>query len=298
MGLVELTDTSQELSPSHYQQLESGSILFFPRTPIDLSEEQRRVLLSQRQSEASYHKNIAYRPSEDAITGLAKGSERDQLRNILKEYCQKAAEVIARLLPRYAGSSRLDFTSFRPFQEEGRTLSLRARNDLLHIDAFPTRPTNGDRILRFFTNVHPEQRRVWITSEPFPGLVQRFGEEAWLLESARKRSSPLWRALARIARSTRLRPSIRSPYDAIMLRFHHFMKENHRFQETCPKARVEFPPMSSWLVFTDMVSHAVLAGQYALEQTFIVSRKALLCPDQAPVNILERLAGIPLTWPS
>jgi hypothetical protein len=56
--------------------------------------------------------------------------------------------------------------------------------------------------------------------------------------------------------------------------------------------------MSSWLVFTDMVSHAVLAGQYALEQTFIVSRKALLCPDQAPVNILERLAGIPLTWPS
>ena len=298
MELIELTDISQELSPRHYQQLESGGILFFPRTPIGLSEDQCRVLLSQRQSEASYHKNIAYRPSEDNVTGLAKGSERDQLRNILKDYCHKAAEVIARLLPRYASSSQLDFTSFRPFQEEGRTLSLRARNDLLHIDAFPTRPTNGDRILRFFTNIHPEQRRVWITSEPFPELVERFAGEAWLLKMAHKRSSPLWRTLAAVARSTRLYPSIRSPYDAIMLRFHHFMKENHRFQETCPKVKVEFPPMSSWLVFTDMVSHAVLAGQFALEQTFIVPRKALLHPDQAPVNILERLAGIPLTWRS
>jgi len=296
MGVVELTDTSQELSAWHYQQLESGGILFFPRTPIGLSGEQRQVLLSQRQSEASYHKNIAYRPSEDAITGIARGSDRDQLRRILKEYCQKAAGVLTHLLPRYASSSRLDLTSFRPFQEEGRTLPLRARNDLLHIDAFPTRPTNGDRILRFFTNIHPEQRRVWLTSEPFPALVRRFAEEGRLLAVARKRSSPLYQTLARIARFARLSPRLRSPYDAIMLRFHHFLKENHQFQESCPKVRVEFPPLSSWLVFTDMVSHAVLAGQYALEQTFIVSRKALLHPDQAPVNILERLARVPLTW--
>ncbi len=296
MQLIELTDTAKELSSWHYQQLESGGILFFPRTPIGLSEEQHRVLLSQRQTEASYHKNIAYRPSEDAITGMARGSDRDQLRPILKEYCHQAAGVIARLLPRYATSSRLDFTSFRPFQEEGRTLPLRSRNDLLHIDAFPTRPTNGDRILRFFTNIHPEQRRVWLTSEPFPALVRRFAGEAWLLAVARKRSSPVRQTLARIARTARFLPPVRSPYDAIMLRFHHFLKENHQFQESCPKVRLEFPPLSSWLVFTDMVSHAVLAGQYALEQTFIVSRQALLHPDQAPVNILERLARTPLTW--
>ncbi len=291
-----MTDTSQELSAWHYQQLEAGGILFFPRTPIGLSEEQHRALLSQRQTEASYHKNIAYRPAEDVITGMARGSDREQLRRILKEYCRQTAGVIARLLPRYARSSRLDFTSFRPFQEEGRTLPLRSRNDLLHIDAFPTRPTNGDRILRFFTNIHPEQRRVWLTSEAFPALVQRFAGEAWLRAVARKRFSPLWQTLARIARAARFLPSVRSPYDAIMLRFHHFLKENRHFQESCPKVRLEFPPLSSWLVFTDMVSHAVLAGQYALEQTFIVSLQALLHPDQAPVNILERLARNPLTW--
>lgn len=50
-------------------------------------------------------------------------------------------------------------------------------------------------------------------------------------------------------------------------------------------------------MFTDMVSHAVLAGQYALEQTFIVQRQALLRPEQAPASILEGLAGASLTWP-
>lgn len=298
MELIELTDTRQELSLWHYQQLETGSILFFPRMPIGLSEDRYRLLLSQRQTEASYHKNIAYRPSEDAITGLARGSDRDQLHRILKDYCYQTAELIARLLPRYAGSWRLDFTSFRPFQEEGRTLPLRSRNDLLHIDAFPTRPTNGDRILRFFTNIHPEQRRIWLTTEPFPALVQHFAGEAGLLEVARTSSSPLRQTLARVARWARRRPAVRSPYDAIMLRFHHFLKENRQFQETFPTVRMEFPPKSSWLVFTDMVGHAVLAGQYALEQTFIVSRQALLQPDQAPVSILERLAGVPLTWPA
>ena len=49
-------------------------------------------------------------------------------------------------------------------------------------------------------------------------------------------------------------------------------------------------------MFTDMVSHAVLASQYALEQTFIVPWQALLHPEQALVNILERPVGVPLTW--
>jgi hypothetical protein len=44
-----------------------------------------------------------------------------------------------------------------------------------------------------------------------------------------------------------------------------------------------------------MVSHAVLSGQYALEQTFIVARASLALPDRAPIAILERLAGTRLS---
>jgi hypothetical protein len=41
----------------------------------------------------------------------------------------------------------------------------------------------------------------------------------------------------------------------------------------------------------------VLSGQFALEQTFIVSRQAMLAPEHAPLGVLERLTGMPLIWP-
>jgi hypothetical protein len=45
-----------------------------------------------------------------------------------------------------------------------------------------------------------------------------------------------------------------------------------------------------------MVSHAVLSGQFALEQTFTVSKHALVLPEKAPVRVLERIAGCPLAF--
>ena len=64
----------------------------------------------------------------------------------------------------------------------------------------------------------------------------------------------------------------------------------------CSRTQWEFSPQSTWLAFTDMVSHAVLSGQFALEQTFIISKSVLVLPDKAPVRVLERIAGCPLTF--
>jgi len=58
---------------------------------------------------------------------------------------------------------------------------------------------------------------------------------------------------------------------------------------------VEFPAGATWMVFTDMVSHAVLKGRYALEQTFVVARDSLVLPDKAPIAILERIAHAPMS---
>jgi len=89
-----------------------------------------------------------------------------------------------------------------------------------------------------------------------------------------------------------LAPSLkRSPYDEFMMRFHNYLKENAAFQRDCPKQHWEFPPGSSWMVYTDMVSHAVLSGQFALEQTLIVSREAMVVPEKSPYGVLARLAG-------
>jgi hypothetical protein len=266
--------------------------LFFPGVPIEFAEEDRQFLLSQRQTDAPYHKNIAYRPAVDALTGTAPGSDAERLRRIMRSFTEQSARLLARCLARYAASWRLDYGSFRPCEEEGRSLRLHARNDLLHFDAFPTRPTNGDRILRFFVNLNPEKPRVWVTTDPFPELAERFVEAAGLARLAQRGRSPV----ARLGRKIHLPGFGRSPYDAIMHRFHNFLKENAEFQRTCPKQQWSFAPQSSWLVFTDMVSHAVLSGQMALEQTFIVARRSLLKPDLAPAAVLERVTGVPVTW--
>src|SRR5581483_2699549 len=87
----------------------------------------------------------------------------------------------------------------------------------------------------------------------------------------------------------------RTPYDAFMLHLHDYLKRRDDYQASCPKYDFRFPPGSSWMVFTDIVPHAVMAGQYALEQTIIVRRADLAKPEAAPAAILERLAGVSLT---
>jgi hypothetical protein len=52
--------------------------------------------------------------------------------------------------------------------------------------------------------------------------------------------------------------------------------------------------MTTWICYTDAVPHAVLSGQYALEQTFIIPVRALVTPENSPLRILEKMAGQPL----
>jgi 3-deoxy-D-manno-oct-2-ulosonic acid (Kdo) hydroxylase len=276
-------------------ELEGGNILFFPQTPFAFPDDDLKFLLSRKQTDASFHKNIAYRPAEDRITGLDKsaGPEIDRLRAIVAGYSQRSTQFLAQLLPPYAGKWKLDFASYRPLEEEGRPARLRARNDLPHVDAFPTRPTNGDRILRLFTNINPAQNRVWITSQTFDVIGPQFAQMIGLPQ--KQSGNPVAKVFRGIANAAHLPGANRSPYDDFMHRCHNAMKEDGAFQGNCPTQRWEFPPHSTWIVFTDFVSHAVLQGRYALEQTFIVSRDAMVRPEKSPLRILENLAGYPLT---
>jgi hypothetical protein len=275
-------------------ELEHGNILFFSSPPFEFPEEEREFLLGRKQTSAAIHKNIAYRPEEDRVTGLDKSdaSEATRLRSILGDYSRRAAQFLEKLLPPYAGKCKLDYASFRPIEERGRPARLRARNDLPHVDAFPTRPTNGDRILRLFTNINPDQNRVWITSQTFDVLAPRFAEAIGLPRPQRK--TKLARTLRSVARAAGLPGARRSPYDEFMHRCHNAMKEDADFQARCAKQRWEFPPSSTWIAFTDCVSHAVLEGQYALEQTFIVSHRAMVRPEKSPLTVLESIAGYSL----
>src|SRR5262249_24405286 len=87
----------------------------------------------------------------------------------------------------------------------------------------------------------------------------------------------------------------RSPYDTFMLRFHDFLKANDEFQEHGPKRFWSFAPGSAWLVLTDVASHAVLRGRYALEHSYFVAPGSLALPDLSPPALLERACGIPVS---
>ncbi|MFO0821525.1 MAG: Kdo hydroxylase family protein [Gemmataceae bacterium] len=280
-------------------RLEAGDILYFPTNPIALDQADREFLLGQKQVDASYHKNISYRPAEDRLKGVDSRDNASLQRTqaVMKSFSQKAIGFMQQFFPQYARDWKIDFASFRPIEENGRKVALRSRNDLIHIDSFPSRPSNGDRLLRIFSNINPTRPRVWITSDPFEQLAWQYGGKAGLPRPTGGLGKLRGQAV-RLLSGLGLPVVDRPPYDQFMLRFHHYLKENETFQRDCRKDRWEFPPNTTWICFTDTTSHACLSGQYALEQTFIVRRGSLVCPDRAPIAILEQMSGFALDDPS
>ena len=275
--------------------LEAGNVLYFPSTPFDLPAASQEFLRSLDFAGGSIHKNIAYRPSSDRVTGIDKdGVNSERLLEVMRGYSRTVIEFARQLLPQYAPWWKLDYASFRPLEENGRDLPVNKRNDLLHTDAFPSRPTNGDLILRIFTNIHPSKTRNWITTDPFPILARKYADGAGLREIAASSTSAGGRMLqqsARLLNGLGLPVTPRSPYDRFMLHFHEYLKRNTEFQENCAKYRFDFPPGSTWLTFTDVLPHSVHSGQHALEQTLIIARSSLADTGNSPASVLEQLCG-------
>jgi hypothetical protein len=302
MSLVTITAT-ESVSPQQLrercEQLEQGSILFFPKSPILLADADLQFLRGQQQTDSALHKNIAYKPKSGELTGVdtktANPAAVDRLRGIMRNYSQSVTAFLTKFLAPYAGQWKLDYASFRPQEEEGRDLPLRRRNDLLHTDAFPTRPTHGARILRFFNNIHPTRTRDWIVSDPFRAVAAKYAPAEIALPRPDTAAGRAFKSFATGIGLGAAAPAFkRSPYDDFMMRFHNFLKENREFQSSCAKYDYQFPPGSSWMVYTDMIPHAVLAGQYALEQTYLVAPQAMIAPQHAPLSVLEELTGAKL----
>jgi hypothetical protein len=193
-----------------------------------------------------------------------------------------AADVGDRILLHYRGQLTRGRASFRPAEIAGRQTTWRQDDTRLHVDSFPATPSGGRRILRLFTNVNPEGRaRAWRIGDDFEVIARRFAERLRL---------PIPGSAAVLA-LFRVTKTPRTVYDALMLQLHDRMKEDEDFQQRSPQTRIDFPAGSTWLAFTDQVSHAAMSGQYQLEQTFLLPVSSMIEPERSPLRVLERVKG-------
>jgi hypothetical protein len=81
----------------------------------------------------------------------------------------------------------------------------------------------------------------------------------------------------------------RTAYDHFMLQLHDRMKADTKYQAQVEQSTHEFAPGQTWLVYTDQVSHAAMAGQHAFEQTFYLPVAGMAEPTKSPLRVLERL---------
>jgi hypothetical protein len=275
------------------ERLEHGELLTFSPCLFALPEGEDRVFLFDQRLHSS-KKNISFSPDTDAVTGFAYQSDEqeDRLTSIMKTFALEAQAWLRTLLPNYARDWRLDRASYRPEEEATRKLRLTARNDLLHIDAFPSRPTQGYRILRLYVNIHLAEPRVWATSDTFEKMLAQYGADIGLPNLFTEGWA--WRFGQGLLNIFQPGSNQRTIYDRFMLRFHHFLKTSDHFQERSPKRFWSFPPGTAWLAFTDSLSHADLRGRFALEHSFFIAPASLVRPDLAPAALLERACGMPV----
>jgi hypothetical protein len=258
--------------------LEAGSVLFFPSLSFRLKDSEKQFLDGKVSDGKA--KNISLDPDTRKIQATAlTGEKAQELAAMMQRFSDSAASLVHDLLP-YRAVERAR-TSFRPVEVKGRSYSKISDDRLLHVDAFPSRPMRGRRILRFFANVAPAAPRHWLVGEPFEPFAKSFlprigphlPGKSWLYEKLGV---------------TRGR---RSLYDELMLSLHDTGKLDGDFQKNSPRQAVDFPPRSCWLVFTDQVLHAALGGEFALEQTFHLDVAEMAEPARAPIKVLERLSG-------
>jgi hypothetical protein len=260
--------------------LEHGKVLVLPHLAFPFRDDEKDLFTPALSNGKS--KNVSLKGTGELGGTVATGDVAQRLSRMMERFAGAATHFLEELIPQYAGKLERAPTSYRPVEIEGRHSSVIKDDTRLHVDAFPSRPMRGRRIMRLFTNVNPQGRpRIWHVGEPFEQMAKKLGDRAG--EGSRLQASFL--SLLGITKGER------SAYDSVMLGLHDSAKRDDTYQKNSPQIEVPFPSGTTWICFTDQVMHAALAGQYVLEQTFHLDVDAMARPELSPLKVLERLRG-------
>ncbi|AJJ22222.1 Kdo hydroxylase family protein [Yersinia enterocolitica] len=278
-------DEDNVQNSSTVEALEQGKVLFLPHLAFELSE-QEKLLLNPALVDTK-RKNISFKPLDGTLTGVTDESKVALTRQLLERYYQSCLSLVNQLLPEYTSVLRSPTNSLRlhPVTAWRNKTSWRKDDSRLHVDAFPSRPNYGERIIRIFTNINPHNEpRSWRVGEDFTQLARRYLPQ---LDSYSPFSS-WWQHKVGITKRRR------SHYDHLMLQLHDKMKSDADYQKNGKQQAIDFPAGSSWICFSDQTPHAAMGGQFMLEQTFLLPVEGMKDPQQSPLKILESLTQKPL----
>ncbi len=277
-----LSEWDESQQHSVVKELEQGKVIFLPQLAFSLSEQEEQLLdpiwVDPKR------KNISYQPLQDKLTGVADREQEPAIRELLKRHYHSCRQLIAGILPEYQAALHTPTNSLRlhPVARWTQNTSWRKDDSRLHVDAFPSRPNYGERILRIFTNINPHgENRSWRVGESFPALAQRF-----LPRLKNYSSLSSW-----LQNTVGITKSYRSHYDHLMLQMHDAMKADTDYQKNGPQVAIDFPQGSSWICFSDQTPHAAMGGQFMLEQTFLLPVNKMHDPRQSPLKILESMTN-------
>src|SRR5262245_33334428 len=136
MELMARTAAQPSATQSTMTGLERGEIHFFPAAPFWLPADDDLQFLQGQRLVGHSHKAISCDPKSGRISGHG-GRQKERLVYLLTKFAAAVDDWLATAFPSYGAHSRPDRVNFRPDEEATRRLRLTARNDLLHLDAFP-----------------------------------------------------------------------------------------------------------------------------------------------------------------
>lgn len=268
------------LPPAAIAALEAGKVLYFPDVSFQPAPAELQLFTPTIRAPKS--RNISLDATGRLHGAAVAPGQQAELAAMLERFRTRAETLLATLCPRYQPALRRGPVSFRPDAVETRMQSWRADDRRLHVDAFPSRPCRGERILRVFSNVNPSgAARLWRLGEPLEQAARRFLPQF----------SPYARWQAQLLLRLGITKSLRSEYDHLMLQLHDAMKRSRDYQQNAPQISFGFPSGSTWVCFSDQTSHAAMSGQYLLELTAHLPPTAQYDASASPLAILTRLTG-------
>ncbi len=261
--------------------LEIGKVLYSPHNTFQISATEQECIFVDNIN-TNKHKNISYDYIKQHLnTSNQKIDNLDStLTRFMQRYAEFSRELIITVLPDYKEHLIWGRTSYRSAEISGRRTSKLQDDTKLHIDAFPSTPVHGKRILRVFCNINPYNKpRVWNLGEDFAQVLHYFNNDI-----------PKYSVLmAKILYMMKLTKSVRSHYDHQQLALHNQMKLNNNYQLSAKKQQIDFAAQTLWIAFTDQVSHAALSGQFLLEQTFYLPINGMRQPEYSPLMQWDQL---------